>query len=504
MIAGEEILLNDSTYDYSIKALSEAVIVHSVSKAELETRFFKEFQKNIIKMYEKKKKQRDITFENLKRDYDLKAEQIKAKNIYSFQNMKMGAITNKHAIESLSRRINREQQQISETPRTQMTKSEFYTPFPQKNLEEYVLFLIQKEFIHLNRETTITGESFQLPPPKKQMLLGFSHQESNKADYPARMPFAKRSIEPIPVEKDFESIKLFEDDAEWKLKKKFLKSSSTRVLKKTTSVSQNPKSIIENPETDEVLLLNLKKTLSKSKKKKTSELLSQTFHQGLQPNKNFELPSINMEATHVPKILENKQGSRIPSETSENSLLPLKLSPPKLVSQKSFSRRKDMFFQSPSLLKSGEGLAPQTTSHSAKTSIYNFDDPQHKPSHFKDNWAIDNLSPIKISDVKAKDPMLPKNKAFVFPNPLADNNNQQPIQLPDDNLTNIKSPSVSSAALKSMLHGTKNDHNLRLHQSKNWRSRIFKNTHAHKFSLDNSVTKLSFLESSVQSLKVGN
>jgi len=205
----------------------------------------------------------------------------------------------------------------------------------------------------------------------------------------------------------------------------------------------------------------------------------------------------NAATPDVPKIL---------SETSENSLLQLKLSPPKLVSQNSFSRRKDKFFQSQSILKIGESHSfniPQTTSNDAKASIYNFEDP---PSHFKDNWAIDNLSPIKLSDVsslKSKDYMFPKNKMFVFP-PLTDSKNQQPAQLPDDNLTNLKSPSVSASALKSMLHVTKNEHNLRLHQSKNWRSRIFKNTHAHKFSFDNSVTKFSFLESSVQSLKAGN
>jgi len=79
----------------------------------------------------------------LKKDYDLKAEQIKAKNIYSFQNMKMGTITNKSVIESLSRRINREQQisDLKETPR--ITKSEF----PQRNLEEY-FYLIRKIIAH--------------------------------------------------------------------------------------------------------------------------------------------------------------------------------------------------------------------------------------------------------------------------------------------------------------------------------------------------------------------
>jgi len=34
------------------------------------------------------------------------------------------------------------------------------------------------------------------------------------------MPFAKRSIEPISVQKDVENIKLFEDDDNFKLKKK--------------------------------------------------------------------------------------------------------------------------------------------------------------------------------------------------------------------------------------------------------------------------------------------
>ena len=99
-------------------------------------------------MYEKKKKQREITFENLKKDYDLKAEQIKSKNIYSFQNMRMGAITNKSAIESLSRRINREQQitDSKETPRLQNT------PFSQRNLEEYLSFYFIREIILIEKQ----------------------------------------------------------------------------------------------------------------------------------------------------------------------------------------------------------------------------------------------------------------------------------------------------------------------------------------------------------------
>lgn len=499
MIAGEEIILADNSYNYSIKALSESVIVHSVTKAELETIFFKEFQKNIIKMYEKKKMQREITFENLKKDYDQKAAQMKSKNIYSFQNMKMGAITNKSAIESLSRRINREQQIVDskETPR-QSGKSESVPP--KKPAEE---------------ETTGSiGER----PQKKQMLLNFYNQESarnseSNIDLPNRMGVVVKTIEPASANnstsKDIETMKLFEPGAS-KLSKKNLRSSSFKVPRPAKQSLEGS----DATAIDEVIVSNIKKNLMKSKK---LVMMNQTF-QGFKIN--CELPLIkepsNMENMHTLKTFDSKQISRIPSEAASNqneiSLMQIKSSPKITSSQKTFSRKIDKLFQSQTNFKVGECnpllnhfVSPIQT---GKASMFNFED-QSKTRQLKNEWAIDNLSPIKISDVvslKAKDYMLPKNKIFSFPSSTAEIN-QQPFQSqspPDDDLLKVKSPNTSSSVLKAGLLGHQNEHNMRLKQSKNWRSRIFKNTHAHKFSLDHSVTKLSFSESSMQNLKVGN
>lgn len=499
MIAGEEIILADNSYNYSIRALSESVIVHSVTKAELETIFFKEFQKNIIKMYEKKKQQREITFENLKKDSDQKAAQMKSKNIYSFQNIKMGAITNKSAIESLSRRINREQQivDLKETPR-QSGKSESLPP--KKPNED---------------ETTIsTGER----PQKKQMLLNFYNQDSARnsdgnADFLNRMPIVKKTTESASASsitsKDIETIKLFEP-GDSKLSKKNLRSSSFKVPRLPKQSSETSDAVVM----DEVIVSNIKKNLMKSKK---SVMMNQTF-QGFKINS--ELPLIkepsNIENVHTSKLFDSKQISRVPSEATSNQneipLMQLKSSSKITSPQKAFSRKVDKLFQSQTNLKIGETnpllnhfVSPLQT---GKAGIYNFEDPAFKARQFKNEWAIDNLSPIKISDVislKAKE-TLPKNKIFSFPSSAAETH-QQSFQCqspPDDNLLRSKSPSVSSSTLKAVLLGHQNEHNMRLKQSQNWRSRIFKNTHAHKFSLDHSVTKLSFSESSVQNLKVGN
>jgi len=64
-------------------------------------------------MYLKKKKQRDIIFENVRKDHESKADELKAKNIYSVQNTKMNNVLSTPALQSLSRYMHREQNSMS-------------------------------------------------------------------------------------------------------------------------------------------------------------------------------------------------------------------------------------------------------------------------------------------------------------------------------------------------------------------------------------------------------
>ena len=84
----------------------------AVTKAEFDSRFFKDFQDYMIAMYLKKKKQRDIAVENVKKEYESKASEIKAKNIYTVQNTRIKDIIKKPALQSLSKYMHREHKTV--------------------------------------------------------------------------------------------------------------------------------------------------------------------------------------------------------------------------------------------------------------------------------------------------------------------------------------------------------------------------------------------------------
>ena len=83
-------------------------MVHAVRKSEFETRFVKDFQEFLMSMYLKKKEQRDQLLENVRKEYEQKTGEIKAKNIYGVQNNRIKEIMKKPALQSMSKYMHRE------------------------------------------------------------------------------------------------------------------------------------------------------------------------------------------------------------------------------------------------------------------------------------------------------------------------------------------------------------------------------------------------------------
>ena len=77
----------------------------------------------MIAMYLKKKKQRDIAVENVKKEYESKATEIKAKNIYTVQNTRIKDIIKKPALQSMSKYMHREQRHETMDPVRQLILS---------------------------------------------------------------------------------------------------------------------------------------------------------------------------------------------------------------------------------------------------------------------------------------------------------------------------------------------------------------------------------------------
>jgi len=69
MLIGEEVLQPHRSYEYNVKAVTDHVVVYSITRFDFEAVFFKEFQALVLNMYLKKKKQREIMFEVSKKEY---------------------------------------------------------------------------------------------------------------------------------------------------------------------------------------------------------------------------------------------------------------------------------------------------------------------------------------------------------------------------------------------------------------------------------------------------
>lgn len=88
------------------------MIVHTVTKKDFDSKFFKEFNEYLIELHEKKRKQREMVYENLKKEQEAKFSQYKDANVYFMKNSQMKNVMNKSAIQGFSRYIHREQKNI--------------------------------------------------------------------------------------------------------------------------------------------------------------------------------------------------------------------------------------------------------------------------------------------------------------------------------------------------------------------------------------------------------
>ena len=84
------------------------MIVHTILKEDFERLCSSEFRAYLIDIYHRKKKQRDITFELIKKDIEIRAEKRRSGNIFSFENTNINHLVNKNAVHGLSKYMHRE------------------------------------------------------------------------------------------------------------------------------------------------------------------------------------------------------------------------------------------------------------------------------------------------------------------------------------------------------------------------------------------------------------
>ena len=89
-------------------------MAYSITQKEFTTGYLKEFQGTVIETFERKKKQRDLIYENAKKDVDNKVLQYKVENAYCLKNNHMKHLIKKPSIQKLSRYMHREQQFASQ------------------------------------------------------------------------------------------------------------------------------------------------------------------------------------------------------------------------------------------------------------------------------------------------------------------------------------------------------------------------------------------------------
>jgi len=114
-IFGEEILETKDEYEYSVKVLSETVILQAMTRREFKSRFPYDFHDFVTAQYQGKKEGRDIIFENLTKDAQPKIDQYKNENLYCLKNASMANLTTKVAKQSFSKQLQREKHVESNT-----------------------------------------------------------------------------------------------------------------------------------------------------------------------------------------------------------------------------------------------------------------------------------------------------------------------------------------------------------------------------------------------------
>ena len=95
--------------------VSDILVVQVATKKSFEEPRFKEFHQFVVKMYLKKKKQRDAIFEAGKRDIDNRGDDNREESIFAINNTAISHLMNKSSIHGFSRCVTRDHKLLNST-----------------------------------------------------------------------------------------------------------------------------------------------------------------------------------------------------------------------------------------------------------------------------------------------------------------------------------------------------------------------------------------------------
>jgi len=402
---------------------SESVVVHSVSKADFESRFFKEFYSYMTAVYDIKKKQRDITIENIKKDFEAKADDLKFRNPSIAQN-------------------------------NHWQKSPIKVPA----LENFTPYLHKK------------SASFKLPKGTslKAEALPFSAKINEQDDDPKTVALAKekKNFMPDLIKsqgnstcdlKTLESMKLFETEPKkGKKKNQFadIGSPKTSALKSRFS-TEGDCSLAPSPLQDLTKDQRKLKTMRLEDKDQfpsiekigspTSSFSSVKSFEFYKPRPNSLLPSLNSDSKKnqnaaLVSFVNPKSGNQSVSEESQ----------------------------------SGDPTSPQLPLRKLRTS--NFEKP-YKPSQFRERSLNQSSCMFNSND---EDPvrgdygveMESEERFETMKKPLNFDRDLGEVST----MTEKKNSMIVPKDWLSTFKKSKSSHNVRLQKAKDWRSKIFQKT----------------------------
>jgi len=104
-IFGEEILDNRNSYEFSVKAISDNVLVQAITRKDFKLKFPWEFHEYIMNINDQKKNYHEAALEKFKAKSLAREEQYKKENVYCLQNVQLSTIIARPAIQVLSRQV---------------------------------------------------------------------------------------------------------------------------------------------------------------------------------------------------------------------------------------------------------------------------------------------------------------------------------------------------------------------------------------------------------------
>ena len=107
-IIGEEILNEQEQYEYSVKVLSDTVIVQAITKKDFRYRFPQDLQEYVTSLYETKQKHRESILNALKKDFNTEKDTVKSANASSIANSSISHLATQSARQCFSRYLQRE------------------------------------------------------------------------------------------------------------------------------------------------------------------------------------------------------------------------------------------------------------------------------------------------------------------------------------------------------------------------------------------------------------